>query len=357
MKNIEEILSGVKTMGIAGHVRPDGDAVGSTMALYLYVCQYHPEIQADIYLDHPRNVFGHIPRIEDVKMPLSEPDMVYDLFVTCDVSSTDRIGIGAGMFARAGRTVCIDHHVSNMGFADINHVEGNVSSCSEVLYGLMDPDKVGFPIATALYTGMIHDTGVFQFPAVTPKTLRVAANLLEAGVDFAHIIEHSFNSRTYIQNQVMGRVLAESIMLMEGKCIVGYMRRKDMEFYGVNGQELDGIVNQLRNTIGVEAAMFLYETSLQNYKVSLRSAGKVDVSKVACFFGGGGHKAAAGLELAGSLHDVINNVAAQIALQLGQQDPKKETDSVSGSESAETERRSSENNASTYNTSLSKEEV
>ena len=135
-------------------------------------------------------------------------------------------------------------------------------------------------------------------------------------MDFSHIIERSFNSRTYIQNQVMGRVLAESIMLMDGKCIVGYLRRKDMEFYGVNGQELDGIVSQLRNTAGVEVAMFLYETGFQIFKVSLRSAGKVDVSEVACFFGGGGHKAAAGLELAGSLHDVVNNVAAQIASQL-----------------------------------------
>ena len=114
----------------------------------------------------------------------------------------------------------------------------------------------------------------------------------------------------------MGRVLAESIMLLGGKCIVGYMKRRDMEFYGVEPTDLDGIVSQLRLTRGVEVAMFIYEHESQMFKVSLRSNGIVDVSQIASYFGGGGHVRAAGCDLAGSMYDVINNISEQIEKQL-----------------------------------------
>ena len=114
----------------------------------------------------------------------------------------------------------------------------------------------------------------------------------------------------------MGRVLAESILLLNGKCIVGYMKKKDMDFYGVDGADLDGIVSQLRLTEGVEVAIFIYEKSTQEFKVSLRSNGDVDVSKIAVFFGGGGHVKAAGCEMAGSMYDVVNNITAELVKQM-----------------------------------------
>ncbi len=316
MNNVEEFLAGISSIGIAGHLRPDGDAVGSVMALYLYVRENYPKVRADVYLDDPQPVFHHIPCFDEVITAKDDPDIVYDVFVTCDVSSPDRLSAGAEAFTRAKRTVCIDHHISNCGFADENHIRGEISSCCEVLYGLMDPDKIDLPVATALYTGMIHDTGVFQYRSVTPATMRTAAALIEKGVDFSRIIEDSFNSKSYIQNQVMGRVLAESIMLMNGRCIIGYLKRKDMVFYGISGQELDGIVSQLRVTQGVEVAVFCYEIDFQVYKISLRSRDRVDASRIACYFGGGGHKAAAGCEISGTLYDVINAVTGQIAVQL-----------------------------------------
>ncbi|MDO4339251.1 MAG: bifunctional oligoribonuclease/PAP phosphatase NrnA [Eubacteriales bacterium] len=315
MKNIAEVLDHVKTMGIAGHVRPDGDCVGSCMALYLYIRKYYPDIQADVYLDDPKPIFSHIDRIDEIKTK-AEGEKVYDLFVTCDVSAKDRLAVAAEYFDSARKTVCIDHHVSNKGFADVNHVKGEVSSACEVLYGLLDPEKVEITVATAIYTGMVHDTGVFQYSSTSPETMRIAGELMKTGLPFSQIIDHSFYEKTYIQNQVMGRVLAESIMLQDGKCIVGYMRKRDMEFYGVDGKDLDGIVSQLRLTRGVEVAIFLYEIETQTFKVSLRSNGKVDVSKVAVFFGGGGHMRAAGCDLCGSMYDVINNITAEIEHQL-----------------------------------------
>ena len=146
--------------------------------------------------------------------------------------------------------------------------------------------------------------------------MRIAGELMKTGVEFNRIIDHSFYEKTYIQNQVMGRVLAESIVLMNGACIVGYLRKKDMDFYGVDGKDLDGIVSQLRLTAGVEVAIFVYEISPQVFKVSLRSNGKVDVSQVAQFFGGGGHMRAAGCDISGTVYDVINNITAQTEKQL-----------------------------------------
>ena len=318
MKNIAEVLEGVKTVGIGGHIRPDGDCVGSCMALYLYIRTYFPDIDVTVYLDHPKPIFGHIECIDEIKTEAD--DRVFDLFITCDVSARDRLALAGDLFEKAKKTVCIDHHVSNPGFADVNHVHGEISSASEVLYKLLDKEKIDLDIATAIYTGMIHDTGVFQYSSTSPDTMRIAGDLMEKGVDFSNIIDESFYQKSYIQNQVMGRVLAESIMLLDGKCIVGYMKLRDMDFYGVKPSDLDGIVSQLRLTKGVEVAMFIYEHESQVFKVSLRSNGSVDVSKIASYFGGGGHVKAAGCDLAGSMYDVINNISEQIEKQLLGQD-------------------------------------
>ena len=252
MENIAEILEGVKTMGIGGHIRPDGDCVGSCMALYLYVKTYYPEIQADVYLDNPKPVFGHIDCMDEIKTEL-DGDKEYDLFVTCDVSARDRLAIAGPYFDTAKRTACIDHHISNSGFAQVNHIRGEVSSACEVLYGLFDPEKVVRTIAVPIYTGMVHDTGVFQYSSTSPETMRIAGELMKTG------------------------------------------------FNGVDGKDLDGIVSQLRLTAGVEVAMFIYEVETQSFKVSLRSNGNVDVSKIAVYFGGGGHMRAAGCDLQGSV--------------------------------------------------------
>lgn len=315
MENIREVLEGVRTVGIAGHIRPDGDCVGSCMGLYLYLKKTYPELQVDVYMEQPAPVFAYIASIDEILVEPGE-EKEYDLFITCDASTKDRIGVAQSHFERAKKTVCIDHHISNAGFAMINHVRGKVGSASEVLYTLMDADKVDQQIAIALYTGMIHDTGVFQYTSTSPDTMRIAGELMKTGFDFNKIIDESFYQKTYLQNQVMGRVLTESILVFHGKCIVGYMKKKDMEFYGVDGKDLDGIVSQLRLTKGVEIAILLYELETQVFKVSLRSNNEIDVSKVAMVFGGGGHAKAAGCTMAGSLHDVINNITSAIETQI-----------------------------------------
>ncbi|MBR2527252.1 MAG: bifunctional oligoribonuclease/PAP phosphatase NrnA [Blautia sp.] len=316
MHNLEEILDGVTTMAITGHRRPDGDAVGSAMGLYLYVLKHHPEITTDIYLEEPKPVFGHIDHIQDLRQRERESTYVYDLFVTCDVSSYDMMSVGRTHFDHARKRVCIDHHKSNTGFADINHICGSIGSCAEVLYELMDPEKVDLSVATAIYTGIAHDTGVFQFAATTPRTLRIAADLIEKGVDFSRIIEESFHQKTYVQNQVLGKILTESTLVMDRKMIIGTMIREEMESYGITGQDMEGIVTQLRYTQGVEVSVLAYELEKMKVKVSLRSKGNVDVGLVASYFGGGGHKVAAGCDMKGSVADVISRIKEQVAVQM-----------------------------------------
>ena len=315
INNISEVLTGVKTAAIAGHVRPDGDAIGSCMGLYLYLKRNFPEIRTDIYLEKPRDEFSFLKDFNEIRTTAGTEEP-YDLFITCDVSARERIGVAGDHFDRAKKTVCIDHHVSNPGFAMINHVRGGVSSSCEVLYGLLCPDKLDRYIAEALYMGIVHDTGVFHYSSTTPETMAIAGELMKFGFDFGRILDETYFQKTYIQHQVMGRVLAESIMLGNGKCIIGWLKKKDMDFYGVMPTDLDGIVAQLNLTAGIEVAVFLYELEPQLFKVSLRSHGIVDVSEIAMYFSGGGHVRAAGFEMNGSVYDIINNITEQIEKQM-----------------------------------------
>ena len=190
------------------------------------------------------------------------------------------------------------------------------SSASELVYDLLDETYLDEEIAKAIYIGIIHDTGVFQYSNTSPKTLQIAAKLISYGFDFPKIIEETFYEKTYVQNQILGRALLESILFMDGRCVVSVIDRKTMDFYQVNSKDLDGIVNQLRIIKGVECAIFMYETDTLEYKVSMRSGGLVDVAKVAQIFGGGGHIRAAGCTMNGTAHDVVNNLSVHIEKQL-----------------------------------------
>ena len=241
---------------------------------------------------------------------------VYDLLITLDVSDKNRIGVAEEAYETAKKRVCIDHHISNRGLGDVNEIRPDASSTCEVLYTLLEEEKVSKAVAEAIYTGMVHDTGVFQYSCTSPETMRIAAKLMEKGIPFTKIVEESFYEKTYVQNQILGRCLMESILLMDGKCVIGVVKKKMMDFYHVEPKDLDGIVQQLRIIKGVEVAIFIYEVKPQEFKVSLRSKGKVNVNEVASYFGGGGHKKAAGVTMKGTPHDVLNNLAKQLEIQL-----------------------------------------
>ena len=190
------------------------------------------------------------------------------------------------------------------------------SSASELVYDVIEKELLDEEIAKAIYIGIIHDTGIFQYSNTSPKTLQIAGELIRYGFDFPTLIDETFYEKTYVQNQIMGRALLESILFMDGKCVVSHIDRKTMDFYHVTSKDLDGIVNQLRIIKGVECAIFMYETQAQQFKVSMRSCKYVDVSKVASYFGGGGHVRAAGCTMNGSFYDVVNNLSRHIEEQI-----------------------------------------
>lgn len=310
---LSDILKDVKSVGITGHIRPDGDCTGSVLALYNYILDNMPEIDVDLYLEQPGSEFYYLKNIDKIKN--TPEDKKYDVFFVLDCSSLDRIEPFISCFNNASKTVCIDHHVSNTGFTDLSKIEPQASSACEVLYGTMDADKISRNVAECIYTGIIHDTGVFKYSCTSKKTMEIAGEMMEKGIDYSDIIDNTFYKKTYVQNQILGRALLESVLFYDGKCIFTTVTMDEMEFYGVTGRELGGIVEQLRLTDGVEVAIFLYQTGEEEYKVSLRSKKKIDVAAIATQFGGGGHVRAAGYTAKGSVYQIINSIGELIEKQ------------------------------------------
>lgn len=313
MRIIDEVRN-AKTIAISGHVRPDGDCVGSVMGLYLYLTKELPQAQIDVYLEQPSAIYGCISHMEDIRSDIPA-DKVYDVCFALDCND-ERLGGALELYQKAAKRINIDHHISNTGCGDLNIIEPQRSSTSELIYDLMDPAKIDAEIAKAIYLGIVHDTGVFKYSNTSPHTLQVAAQLIQYEFDFSELVEKTFYEKTYVQTQIMGRAVLESMRFMGDKCIVSVVSRRMMEFYQVGPKDLDGIVNQLLAVSGVECAIFMYETGTLEYKVSMRSKGKVDVAAVAVKFGGGGHVRAAGCTMNGTYHDNINNLSVEIEEQL-----------------------------------------
>lgn len=315
--NIYEEVKEAETIGISGHIRPDGDCVGAVMGMYLYLTKMCPKAKIQVMLEKPSEVFNCISGVKQISSDFQPITDHFDVFIALDTVST-RMGEAEKFFDNAGKRINIDHHISNAdGCGDVNYVVPEASSTSELVYDVIsDKAFLDQEIAKALYIGIVHDTGVFQYSNTSVKTMQIVTELISFGFNFTELIEKTYYEKTYMQNQILGRALLESILFMDGKCVVSMVDRKTMDFYQAASYDLDGIVNLLRNTKGVECAIFMYETDVLEYKVSLRSSGKVDVSRVASFFGGGGHKKAAGVTMRGTFHDVVNNLSAQIAEQL-----------------------------------------
>ena len=140
-------------------------------------------------------------------------EKTYDLFIALDCGDMGRLGFSAVLFKKAAVRFCVDHHVSNQSFADQNYIMPDASSTSELIYDLLDYGKMSVETAECLYTGMVHDTGVFRYSCTHPSTMRAAAALMEKGIDFTKIITETFDEKTYAQNQVLGRALLESFLL------------------------------------------------------------------------------------------------------------------------------------------------
>ena len=317
MTKLETMIDQAGKIVILGHVNPDGDCVGSCLAVYNYIKEWDSSRAVTVRLERVPSKFSYLSGFDAIETEAGEE--TYDLCICLDSSDEERLGDFKSCFDRSAKTICIDHHITNRGYAQENVIDGHASSACEVVYGQLDESRISKRVAECIYTGIIHDTGVFKYSNTSRKTMEIAGRMMEKGIDFGTIIDGSFYKKTYMQSQILGRALLESITFLDGRCIFSVVRKKDMDFYGVEKSDLDGIVDQLRVIDGIECAIFLYETGIHQFKVSLRSNSIVDVSRIAAYFGGGGHVRAAGCTMSGSVHDVVNNLSAHIAEQLEQE--------------------------------------
>lgn len=329
MINVLDICKDAKTIGITGHLKPDGDCIGSTMGMRKFLQNAYPQKQIDVMLQIPNKVFATICGVSEIIPDVSDESeekqknyqaKEYDVMIVCDTVA-ERTGSAQAALDKAKVVVNVDHHISNPGFGDYFYVVPEASSASELVYDLIvhaDPEGkfMDAQIAEAIYLGMVHDTGVFQYSSTTPDTMRKAAKLMEYDFDFSKLIDETYYKKTYAQTRVMGKVVIDSVRFMDNRCIYGAVSQEMMKEYGVGSKDFEGIVNQLRNVEGVLCAIFMYEVKEGQFKVSLRSSGEVNVSKISTAFGGGGHMRAAGCTISGTAEEVIAALTEQLKLQL-----------------------------------------
>jgi phosphoesterase RecJ-like protein len=313
MNKLTKLFKNDGKIAIGGHVHPDGDCVGSAVACAKYLMEVFPKKEILVFLETPAPEFIYL--LEGVKFRTSCSEEIFDCFICLDCDSS-RLGFSEVLFQNAKKTVNIDHHITNTGCADVNIIKPKASSTAEVLYEEFDNKKLNKEIAEALYIGIIHDSGVFQYSNTSPKTMEAGADLISYGFDFPTRIEDTFYKRTLLQSQIMAHVVLDAKVYLEGTFIIGVLSKKTMINLGAGSGDFEGIVNQLRNVEGVECAAFVYEKEDMEWKVSLRSTDKIDVSLICANYDGGGHKKAAGCSINGLIEEVIETLKEDIKKQM-----------------------------------------
>jgi phosphoesterase RecJ-like protein len=289
-------IDGVERAVISCHVHPDGDALGSALALHRALANAGRE--AVVSFSEPFTVAPHYRFLTGLDR-LTPPDQVphsADLFVCFDTGSLDRLGSLVGAFQGAARTVVIDHHASNTRFGDVNLIDPEAPASAVLCRELLR--RLGLPldeaIATCLYTGLVTDTGRFQYQATTPETHLLAAELLAAGVKQYEVAKAVFETNHIEYLRLVAAALGRVEQVPEASLVWTRVGLADLAAYGVDMEETEGLIDLVRTDGASDVAAVLKEQPEGGHKVSLRSKGATDVGRLATRFGGGGHKYAAG---------------------------------------------------------------
>ena len=169
MSFFDTMLEDVETMAIIGHIRPDGDCIGSCLAAYNYLEEHYPDVRVTVFLEEPSIKFGYLKNIERICSDFSV-EAEFDLCLCLDCSDMLRFGEAVRYLNSAKKSICVDHHVTNTGFAGQNIIEAKASSTCEVLFGLLEEEKISKAVAECIYTGIATDTGCFKYSNTTPQT-------------------------------------------------------------------------------------------------------------------------------------------------------------------------------------------
>jgi phosphoesterase RecJ-like protein len=304
-EEIARALEPAQTVLVASHVRPDGDALGSTIAFSLWLKSLGKEVTAwneDGMLDK----FRYLPAADLVGVP-SGSGRKFDAFVALDTSVKNRLGTVLDAIEMPETFINIDHHISNGRFGTINHIDSTSPATGQIVFEFLQAvgGTVTPEIAANLFAAISTDTGSFQYPNTTARTFRVAAELIEAGVNVGALSQAMYDSQPLRRLELLRHALNEAKFCCDGKVASFSLRHADVEKMGVLPEDNEGIIDHLRSVDTVVAAVFFEELEGGKVRVSSRSKDlRVDVCKVCGVYGGGGHALAAGARIAGTIEEV-----------------------------------------------------
>jgi phosphoesterase RecJ-like protein len=297
---IDRIKQGQRFV-IASHQRPDGDAIGSAMAMALALKAIGKE--ATVVTDAiPAAFLQPFPGVDTVRITPEITD-AYDAALIMECSELARTGVKG---LDRSPVLNIDHHPGNTGYGAINWVDDSAAACGEMAFTLIE--ALGAPltedVATHIYLAVLTDTGSFHFSHLTPRTYEIAKRCVEAGADPAWIARTHYDSNTLARVRIFGTVMNGMVIVDEGRIALLSITRRTMDDLGGTNDDLEGLINFPLTVKDIEAVAFFKEIGDNDWRVSLRSKGTVDVGAIARWLGGGGHTNAAGCSATGSLNDV-----------------------------------------------------
>ncbi len=303
MKFIQRIIDAIrphKTFCVVGHIRPDGDCIGSQLGLALalknagkkVVCWNEDPVPAKLAFLDAKKMFA-LPR----------PGQKFDCVIATDCASFERLGKVRDCIGDRKLFINIDHHASNTRYADLNWVSSREPSSGELIYRLIRAARwpMTKPIADCLFTAVSTDTGSFQYPSTTPATFHVASHLVESGADLGKISQEVYESYPLARVQLLRHVYNKFRLVHDARTAYFWLKKRDYTRTGAQPDDSEGLIDHVRAIQGVVVACLFEEVDPQLTRISLRSKSEaVNVNEIAAHFGGGGHKAAAGARIAGN---------------------------------------------------------
>ncbi|MBR3134320.1 MAG: bifunctional oligoribonuclease/PAP phosphatase NrnA [Clostridia bacterium] len=316
MSTLDEIknkIEDAEKIALLVHENPDGDAIGSGLAMYLSLKRLDKDVEL-IIPKYPR-VFTNLPHIEEVKETGSYDK--YDLAISLDCATIKLLNGWVNYFEDANDRIVIDHHSSNEMFGDINFVEPTSPACCQTLYQMFKfyNWEVDNEIGTCLMAGIITDTGGFQYSGVSKETFEIVSELIELGVNIPKLYKQLLSTNTKTSFELRKLAMDRMEFLEDGKITFTYITIEDEEKINAENGDYEGIVNEGRNIEGVEVSIFLHEQN-DGFKASLRANEYVNVSDVCLMFGGGGHPRAAGAKFQGTPQEIKEKIVQEVKRQL-----------------------------------------
>ena len=316
MTTIDQILKCIKkskNIVIVTHENPDGDAVGSSLAMYHALKGLKKNV--DIIIPEYAKCFNELPGIDEV---IKESDKVYDLAISLDAATDKLLNVWVKYFREADQRIVIDHHSTNTMFGDINYVDLSAPACAQVVYMLIKHYrwKITPEIGTCIMAGIITDTGGFQYSGVSKDTFNIAAELLDVGVNISKVYKKVFDTKTRSSFELRRIAIDRMEFLEDGKIAFTYVTNEDERKVNAGVGDYEGIVSEGRSVEGVEVSIFLHELKDGEFKISLRSNLYVNVSDVCIMFGGGGHIRAAGAKMTADPLVIRDKVVNEVKRQL-----------------------------------------